>query len=185
MSSSSFRILARQQIPPPRGTRGDGNVAPTSLSDYVPAVPSQTFAHSAVASASIDDVWQSLDDPVTWESIGGVDRVYDPVIDAAGQLRGFSFDSVVAGKKYVGRASPYQRQDLRLMSWHVENSEIRGVTTVELANAQPGTTVTVTLQVESAGFMSGMFFPIIANAIGNGLPAAVDSFAAGFGAQPS
>jgi hypothetical protein len=34
------------------------------------------------------------------------------------------------------------------------------------------------LEVESAGFLSSMFFPVIAGAIGSGLPRAVDEFAA-------
>jgi hypothetical protein len=41
------------------------------------------------------------------------------------------------------------------------------------------TTVTVTLHVESAGLLSAMFFPVIAGAIGKGLPGAVDGFVSG------
>ncbi len=38
----------------------------------------------------------------------------------------------------------------------------------------------VTLEVESVGMFASMFFPVIANAIGSGLPHTVDAFAAGF-----
>lgn len=143
-------------------------------------MPAQTFSHTATAPAPIEEVWASLDLPSTWESIGGVDRVFDPRIDGDGKLQGFSFDTVAAGRKYVGLATPHERVDGRLMSWRIENSEVRGVTRVELAPGVASTAITVTLEVESAGLLSGMFFPVIASAIGNGLPRAVDEFAADF-----
>lgn len=105
--------------------------------------------------------------------------MFDPVIDEEGRLQGFSFDSVAAGKKYVGRATPNRRDEGRLMSWNIENSEVRGVTTVEIGPHQTGTKIMVTLDVESRGLLSGMFFPVIAAAIGHGMPAAVEEFAAG------
>ena len=171
--------MQRQQIPPPRGNRGDGNVAPNSFPKYVAAVPSQTFSHTTVADVAIERVWASLDRPETWEAIGGVERVFDPTIDEEGRLRGFSFDTVAAGRRYVGVATPHRREEGRLMSWHIQNSEIRGTTTVEIEAEESGTNVSVTLEVESRGILSGMFFPVIATAIGNGLPTAVDEFAAG------
>lgn len=129
--------------------------------------------------ASIERVWGSLDTPETWEAIGGVDRVFDPAVDDEGRLQGFSFETLAAGKRYVGLATPNRRDEGRLMSWRIESSEVRGVTTVELEPSDPGTSVTVTLEVESRSLLSGMFFPLIANAIGNGLPDAVDDFARG------
>lgn len=129
--------------------------------------------------APIERVWGSLDTPETWEAIGGVDRVFDPAVDDEGRLQGFSFETLAAGKRYVGLATPNRRDEGRLMSWRIESSEVRGVTTVELEPSDPGTSVTVTLEVESRSLLSGMFFPLIANAIGNGLPDAVDDFARG------
>lgn len=109
--------------------------------------------------------------------------MFDPRIDEQGRLQGFSFDSVAAGKRYVGQATPAAREEGRLIAWNVVNSEIRGVTTVTLAPTGPETTITVHLDVESIGFLSGMFFGIIAGVIGNGLPDAVAEFAAGFGIE--
>lgn len=143
-------------------------------------MPSQTFSHSAVAAASIESVWATFDLPATWESIGGIDRVYDARTGPAGHLDGFSFDTEVAGKEYVGAASLRERDDGRLIAWNVKNSEIKGQIRVELSDTGKGTNISVTLEVESASFMSGMFFPVIANAIGSGLPEAVDDFAQGF-----
>jgi carbon monoxide dehydrogenase subunit G len=103
--------------------------------------------------------------------------VFDPTIDDQGKLRGFSFETVAAGKKYVGLATPHARIEGHKMAWRVKNSEVRGLTTVELTTAADGTRIVVTLEVQSAGLLSTMFFPVIAGAIGNGLPKAVDQFA--------
>ena len=66
------------------------------------------------------------------------------------------------------------------MAWNIENSEVRGVTTVQLTDDGPGTRVEVTLEVEGVGMFGSMFFPVIARTIGSGLPRTVDEFAAGF-----
>lgn len=147
----------------------------------LPVVASETFSHTAHANATVADVWATLDKPETWESIGGVDRVTEPTVDDQGRLRGFSFDVVAAGKPYKGKATPRERVEGELMSWNVQNSEVRGVTSVALSTNGATTEITVTLQVEGKSFMSRMFFPVIAGAIGNGLPRAVDEFAGGFG----
>lgn len=125
-------------------------------------------------------VWASLDRPETWEAISGIDRVFDSTMDEQGRLQGFTFDTEVAGKKYRGTATPSRRVEGSAMGWNVRNSEIKGVIDVELADTGVGTDVTVALDVENVSFMSGMFFPVIASAIGNGLPAAVEAFATGF-----
>jgi len=143
-------------------------------------VPSASFTHKAVAAVPPAEVWESLQLPATWQSIGGVDRVYDPVFDADGTLRGFSFETMVGGKLRAGTATPYDREEGRRIAWRVESHEISGVTTVDLTAEGSGTAITVRLDVASAGMLSAMFFPAIAGAIGIGLPAAVEDFAAGF-----
>jgi len=144
-------------------------------------VPSQTFSHSALAAAEPAEVWTTFDNPTTWESISGIDRVYDARVNSSGQLQGFSFDTEVAGRKYVGVATPGERVEGNVITWNVRNSEIKGMIRVQMTEAEPGTNIEVTLEVESAGFLSGMFFPVIANTIGSGLPTTVDEFAQGFG----
>lgn len=144
-------------------------------------MPQESFTHTATASAPASEVFATLDEPTTWEEIGGVDRVIDPMIDSQGRLKGFSFEVKAAGKKYVGSATPHERTDGELMSWHVDTTEIRGVTRVALKPVDAGTEVTVTLEVESKGLLSAMFFPVIASTIGSGLPRSVDEFAQRFG----
>lgn len=144
-------------------------------------MPSATFSHTATSPASAETVWAALDTPAAWEGIPGVDRVFDPVIDEAGRLRGFSFETRAGGRRYLGRATPHVRVEGEAMGWHVESPEVRGVIRVDLSPLDSGTSVTVGLEVESAGMISGMFFPMIARAIGDGLPDAVGRFAAGLG----
>ena len=67
-------------------------------------MPSRTFQHSSVATARVARVWEAMNDPKSWESISGVDRVIESVIDPQGHLQGFTFESVAAGKRYLGRA---------------------------------------------------------------------------------
>lgn len=143
-------------------------------------MPAQTFTHQATTRASVDEVWSALDRPETWEAIGGVDRVVDPEIDDQGRLVGFSFETIAAGRRYFGVATPRERVERETMSWNVANREVEGVTTVDIAPDGEGTAITVTLDVSSVGLLSSMFFPVIAAAIGNGLPESVDSFAAAF-----
>ena len=50
----------------------------------------------------------------------------------------------------------------------------------ELDASNPGTEITVTLDVSSRGLLSTMFFSLVANTIGSGLPRSVDEFADSF-----
>ena len=139
----------------------------------------KTFQHAAVTSASISDVWESLDEPATWEAIPGVDRVIDPVVDANGRLRGFSFESDVGGRKYLGEAKPARREEGRLMAWDIDSSEIKGKVAIEIGLENDGTNVQVRLDVEGAGMLGSLFFPVIASAIGSGFAGTVEEFVAG------
>lgn len=139
-----------------------------------------SFTHTAVAPAPLSDVWDALDQPSTWEAIGGVDRVLDPSIDEDGRLRGFEFEVLAGGRRYSGRATPMSREHHRLMSWSVQTAEVSGVTSVALAPDTTGTRITVRLDVESKGVLAAVFFPMITATIGSGLPHSVDRFAEGF-----
>lgn len=145
-------------------------------------MPSRSFSHSVTADADVEDVWERLDLPETWANIGVVDRVFDPVFDDD-RLVGFSFETMAAGKRYVGVATPAAREEGRVMGWRIENSEVAGTVEVRLTAANPGTEIEVDLHVKSVGMMSTMFFPVVAGAVGSGLPRAVDAFADGLGSE--
>lgn len=100
----------------------------------------------------------------------------DPVLED-GRLRGFSFESIAGGRRHRGEATPAGREEGRSMAWRVESSEVRGTIEVALKPADEGTSVLVTVDVESAGLLSALLFPALAAAIGRGLPEAVERFA--------
>lgn len=143
-------------------------------------MPKDEFSHTATAHASPKEVFEVLDEPTTWEQIGGVDSITDAVIDSEGRLQGFGFEVRAGGKVYVGLATPHQRIEDRLMAWNVDTSEVKGVTNVALRPVGESTEVTVTLEVESKGLLASMFFPVIAAAIGSGLPKSVEEFTTRF-----
>lgn len=142
-------------------------------------VPSDSFTHSVVVDAPVSEVWAAMDDPQTWASISGIDQVTNPQF-ADNQLVGFSFTSDVAGRTYHGKATPAGRTHGRSITWGISNSEIKGQVQIEMSPVSHGTKLTVNLEVESAGMMSRMFFPVIAGTIGNGLPRTVEQFATRF-----
>ncbi len=142
-------------------------------------MPGQTFQHAATTSLEPSRVWQSLDEPHTWEAIPGVNRVTDAAVDADGRLRGFSFESDVGGRKYLGKATPAGREEGRLMAWDIDSSEVKGNVSIELGPDADGTRVHVRLAVEGVGMLGSLFFPVIASAIGGGFAATVEEFVSG------
>ncbi len=139
-------------------------------------MPSQTFQHSATTHVTLEEIWEKLNQPTTWEAVPGVDRVYDPIVDANGDLRGFDFDSVVGGKTYSGKASPAGREANKLIAWDIRTSELSGQVMVALSPIGDGARVYIRLHVESAGMLGGLFFPIIASAIGGSFHQTVEEF---------
>lgn len=139
-------------------------------------MPRQTFQHSAATPTSIDFVWPALDRPATWESVPGVDRVIDPIVDGTGRLHGFAFESVVGGKTYRGEASPAGREEGKMMAWDLGTSELKGRVTVALSPYGDGTRVYIRLDVEGVGMLGSVFFPVIASAIGGGFHETVEDF---------
>lgn len=143
-------------------------------------MPSDSFTYTAHTTGDRPDIWNALQLPETWEGIAGVDRVYNPVIDAEDRLRGFDFDTRVAGKAYAGRAVPHARDEGSLIAWNIENSEVRGMIEVVLSDVDNGTEVSVSLDVSSKGLLSTMFFGAVSKTIGGGLPRTVEEMARRF-----
>lgn len=143
-------------------------------------MPSQTFRHSAHSAAPQASVWASLDEVETWERIPGVDSVVSSERDEAGALKSFSFQAMVGGRPYLGRATLLERTEPERVSWRIESPDLGGSVAVGLAPDGAGTTVTVELTVTVDGFLASMFFPVITGALGRGFPEAVEEFAASF-----
>ena len=144
-------------------------------------MPQASFRHTAHVEAPTSEVWAALDRPETWNSIPGVERVHQPVIDESGKLRGFSFDTVVGSTTYEGRATPRYRDEGRAVSWDIANSQVRGRIDVEVESANAGTHLTVSLAITSASLLAGMFFGAISRAVTDGFPQMVEDLAGRLG----
>lgn len=145
-------------------------------------MPRESFNHSTIVNASRSTVWATLDRPETWNAVAGVERVHAPVIDSDGKLRGFKFDTVVAGVAYEGVAEPHARIEGESMSWNISNSQIQGLLHVELEDTYNGKTrLNVGIDMRSVSMLSGMFFGAIAATVRNGLPRTVEDLAVQLG----
>ncbi|MEX1092628.1 MAG: SRPBCC family protein [Acidimicrobiia bacterium] len=140
-------------------------------------MPGQTFTASASTTASIGDVWNRLQVPETWEGISGVDSVFEPRHDVAGQLVGFKFHSTAAGRQYEGTATPGPREHESSLTWDIATSEIKGWVRVDLQPLDNGTRIEVTMHVEAVSIIASFGFPLIAAAIANGFQGTADHFA--------
>ena len=141
-------------------------------------MPSATFSETVAIDADPAAVWDQLQEPGIWESLGPVQKVWDPVSEN-GVLTGFKWSTDIGGKVYegTGEALSHQRPDrYELM---LDTSEMSGTITAELTPANPGgTEAVVAIELRSKGLLSSMFFPAIKNAIGSGFPEQVSSMGA-------
>ena len=146
-------------------------------------MPSATFSESVVIDADPAVVWDQLQEPGTWESLGPVQKVWDPVSED-GVLTGFKWSTDIGGKVYegTGKALSHQRPDrYELM---LDTSEMSGTITADLTPANPGgTEAVVAIELRSKGLLSSMFFPAIKNAIGSGFPEQVTGMGAKIGSS--
>jgi len=133
-------------------------------------MPSATFTETVAIDADPASVWDQLQEPDIWASLGPVQKVWDPVFDE-GVLTGFTWSTNIGGKIYegTGKAISHQRPDrYELM---LDTSEMSGTITASLSPANPGgTEAVVAIELKSKGLLSSMFFPAIKNAIGSGFP---------------
>ena len=133
-------------------------------------MPSATFSENVTIDADPSNVWDQLQEPDVWASLGPVQKVWDPIFDD-GVLTGFTWSTDIGGKVYegTGKAISHQRPDRYELL--LDTSEMSGTITAELSAANPGgTEAVVAIELKSKGLLSSMFFPAIKNAIGSGFP---------------
>jgi len=133
-------------------------------------MPTATFTESIAISAAPTDVWDRLQEPGIWATVGPVQKVWDPAIDE-GVLTTFKWSTDIGGKIYegIGTALNHERPaNYRIV---LDTSEMAGTINVDLVDGNPGGTLaTVSIEIRSKGLLSSMFFPAIRNAIGSGFP---------------
>ena len=140
-------------------------------------MPERSFAHAVQAAVGIDTAWRALQDEATWGAVGGVDQVWDAFHDPDGALRSYRFKAT-AGRQYEGTAVVVESVRGERMAVVLSTSEVDGQISVALRPTNQGhTEVAVTLDLRSKGWLSTALFPVVAGAVGSGLPANVESFA--------
>ena len=140
--------------------------------------PSATFQHNITIDAPPDEVWDRLQDPHVWNSIGPVQNLWDPVVED-GVLTGFRWSTDIGGVVYKGTGTATVRERPDAYQLVLDTTEMAGTITVELSQGNPGgTIVDVALELRSKGLLSSMFFPVLSRAIGDGFTDQVDDMAA-------
>ncbi len=140
-------------------------------------MPSAVFAHTIRIATPIEDVWAALQDPATWEQLGPVQEVWDPVHDPEGVLLGYRWSTRIGGREYRGSARTVDHRPPTCFVIDLEAGEMAGTITAELASDGEITDVAVSLEVHSRGMMSTLLFPAIHAAIASGFPQQVEDLA--------
>jgi carbon monoxide dehydrogenase subunit G len=145
-------------------------------------MPSATFQHTTTIDAAPEMVWDGLQHPKVWESIGPVQKVWDPGTED-GILTSFQWSTDIGGIVYEGTGTATVQDRPDRYELVLDTSEMAGTIVVDLSAGDPGgTIVDVTLELASKGLLSSMFFPMLKRAIGDGFPDQVEEMAGQLGA---
>lgn len=140
-------------------------------------MPTSTFHHSVTVDATREEVWDSLQEPDAWRAVGPVQELWDPAIED-GVLTGFKWSTNLGGVVYKGTGVAVDATKPDHYSLMLDTSEMAGTITVDLSEANPGgTDVDVTVELQSKGLLSSLFFPVVSKAIGDGLEDQIEEMA--------
>lgn len=144
-------------------------------------MPRASFTHQVTVPRSADEIWEQLQVAETWSNIGPVEDVWDAEHAEDGQLQRYRWSTTVGPRSYRGRAKVVASEPAHLMRLDLDATEVVGTLTTRLSqNGTDATQLEVTLEIESRGTLSTLFFPIVSDAVGRGLPRQVEEFAAAF-----
>lgn len=144
---------------------------------YAHRMPRASFSHSVELTRAPAEVWKTLQDAATWSGIGPVDNVWEPVHRYDGTLESFQWSAHVGPTSYKGSAVVAEATAPTRMKLDLDSGELNGSLITDIEHSDT-TRLTVTLEVASKGTMGALFFPLISEAIGRGLPEQVEEFAA-------
>jgi len=144
-------------------------------------MPRASFTHQVTVPRSADEIWEQLQVAETWSNIGPVEDVWDAEHAEDGQLQRYRWSTTVGPRSYRGRAKVVASEPAHLMRLDLDATEVVGTLTTRLSqNGTDATQLEVTLEIESRGTLSTLFFPVVSDAVGRGLPRQVEEFAAAF-----
>lgn len=139
-----------------------------------------TYQHSSRSTASVDEVWERLQEPSTWATVAGVDSTSDHTRDETG-LTGFGFSTSIGGIAYRGNATVAEARRGESMTLAITSNELTGSITVELEPGRNDTGLTVTMKMRPKGFVGTMVFPLVTAAVRSGFAESVDRLATSVG----
>ncbi len=125
----------------------------------------------------MEAAWLLLQDAATWESIAGVDRVFDVRRAPDDTLAGYGFEATAAGTRYRGTAVVAESRRPTTMRLDIDAAEVGGWIRTDLRVDGGGVAITVTVRLEARGLLAGMFFPVLRSVVAKGLPTSVEDFA--------
>ena len=102
-------------------------------------MPAATFHHEITVDGPQEHVWDGLQDPAVWNSIGPVQNLWDPVIED-GVLTGFQWSTDIGGVVYKGTGKSVIQERPHRYQLILDTSEMAGTITVDLSPANPGGT---------------------------------------------
>ncbi len=133
-------------------------------------MPSATFTETVEIDATPGEVWDRLQEPSIWQSVGPVQKVWDPTIED-GVLQTFKWSTNIGGKVYNGDGKALDHTRPGHYKLLLDTSEMSGTISVDLTSGNPGgTSAVVAIELKSKGMLSSMFFPAIKKAVGSGFP---------------
>jgi carbon monoxide dehydrogenase subunit G len=144
-------------------------------------MPSATYQYTISIDAAPPEVWDGLQEPEIWSTLGPVQKLWDPRVED-GILEGFQWSTDIGGVVYQGTGTTTVKDRPERFQLVLDTSEMAGTITVDLSDGNPGgTNVTVTVELRSKGILSSVFFPVVSRAIGDGLPEQVEGMAGRLG----
>lgn len=117
--------------------------------------------------------------PATWELLGPIDEVSDPVHDDV-RLVSFRWRTRAAGRDIEGTAAATDASFPEHFRLTLDAGEIGGVLEATLAG-EDTTQLEVTLRISPKGPLATLFFPAVREVVGSGFVDHVEEFAASLG----
>lgn len=147
-------------------------------------MPNARFHHHTTAPANIETAWTILQDPATWGLLAGVESITNVTRTTTGDLASYEFIAKAGGRAYPGLAHTVTSDRPAEMAVRIQSREMDGLIATSLsADDDHEVAVAVTLELETKGILSGMFFSVISGVVGAGFPGQVEAIATRF-SQP-
>lgn len=141
-------------------------------------MPEATFSHAATVLTPRRQIWDRLQDIATWSQIGPVEEVWDPVHNEAGELVSYRWSTSVGPRRYEGTAVRVNGHAPERLQLALDGGELSGTLTTSLtALSDHETEIAVDLSIQPRGMLSTMFFSVVSDVVGRGLPSQVEHFA--------